>query len=693
MVGAGRSGLVSLDPMTGDTNTSRGTLAARARSARKPAPGELVPAAELPVARVVVDSPLSHLDRLFDYQVSQAQSDDARPGTRVRVRFAGRLIDAYLVERVETSDHVGKLGYLDRVVSAESVLSPEVIAAARSVADRYAGTLTDVLRLAVPPRHARAEGETAGVPAPAVGAPAVPLSTAGWAEYTTGPAFLHAAAAGRPARAVWQARPGEDWPTRLAEAAAAVDGAGRGVVMVVPDARDLTRLDAAMTTVLGPGRHASLAADLGPAERYRRFLAVRRGQVRVAIGTRSAVFAPVRDLGLIAVFDDGDDLLAEPRSPYPHVREVAMIRSAQAKSALMIGGFARTAEAQLLVESGWAHPIEAPRAVIRAAAPRIEAAGDDYARGADSAAAHARLTPAAFDAARKSLAAGLPVLVQVPRRGYLPSLACATCRRPARCRHCHGPLGLVRGSDTASCRWCGAIAAPWSCPACAATAFRAVVSGAGRTAEELGRAFAGVRLVTSAGDQIHPTLPSEPALVVATPGAEPVVSGGYGAALLLDGGALLGRADLRAAEETLRRWMAAATLVRPAGEGGRVVVGADSGLATVQALVRWDAAGHAAEELAARRELGFPPAVAMAAVEGSAGGVAAFLEELEMPEGAELLGPVALEHPESGERALIRIELPRQRELAAALHTASAARSARKDPEPARVRMDPLAMF
>jgi len=690
MAMAGRSGLVSLDLMTGDTNTSRGTLAARARSARKAAPGELVPAAELPVARVVVDSPLSHLDRLFDYQVSAAQSDDARPGTRVRVRFAGRLIDAYLVERVETSDHVGKLGYLDRVVSAEPVLSPEVLATARSVADRYAGTLTDVLRLAVPPRHARAEGEPGGPP-PAGARP--PLPADAWIDYSTGPAYLQAVAAGRAARAVWQARPGEDWAHRLAEAAAAAEGAGRGVVMVVPDARDLTRLDAAMTTVLGPGRHSTLAADLGPAERYRRFLAVRRGHVRVAIGTRSAVFAPVQDLGLIAVFDDGDDLLAEPRSPYPHVREVAMIRSAQAKSALLIGGFARTAEAQLLVESGWAHPIEAPRAAIRSAAPRIEAAGDDYARGADSAAAHARLTPAAFDAARKSLAAGLPVLVQVPRRGYLPSLACAECRRPARCRHCHGPLGLVRGSDTASCRWCGAIASPWTCPACAARAFRAVVSGAGRTAEELGRAFAGVRLVTSAGDQIHPVLPSEPALVVATPGAEPVVAGGYGAALLLDGGALLGRADLRAAEETLRRWMAAATLVRPAGAGGRVVVGADSSLVTVQALVRWDAAGHAATELAARRDLGFPPAVAMAAVEGSAGGVAAFLEELQMPGGAELLGPVALEHPESGERALIRIELARQRELAAALHTASAARSARKDPEPARVRMDPLAMF
>src|SRR5439155_27092337 len=73
------------------------------------------------------------------------------------------------------------------------------------------------------------------------------------------------------------------------------------------------------------------------------------------------------------------------------------------------------------------------------------------------------------------------------------------------------------------------------------------------------------------------TVPAEPALVVATPGAEPVATGGYGAALLLDGWALLARPDLRAGEEALRRWLNAAALVRPAGAGGRVVGGADAG--------------------------------------------------------------------------------------------------------------------
>src|SRR5207244_3974989 len=111
--------------------------------------------------------------------------------------------------------------------------------------------------------------------------------------------------AGRSARAVWAALPGDDWPRRIAEAAHAALAAGRGAVVVVPDLRDLARLDAAFTAQLGVGRHVALSADLGPAERYRRWLAVRRGAVRAAIGTRMAAYAPVSDPGLLAIWDDG----------------------------------------------------------------------------------------------------------------------------------------------------------------------------------------------------------------------------------------------------------------------------------------------------------------------------------------------------------------------------------------------------
>jgi len=678
--------------------------------------GEWQAAANLPVASVAVDVPLAHLDRPFDYRVPTQFDADAQPGVRVRVRFAGRLVDGLLLERCAASEHPGSLAWLERVVSPEPVLTPELATLCRAVADRYAGTLADVLRLALPPRHARVEAEAVEL---AVARPAPPpqdhrdgtsdraergaMSThgdhgtlSGWARYPRGPALMAALADGRAAHGVWQALPGEDWTARLAEAVAGVAEAARGAVLVVPDQRDLDALHAACVRLLGPDSVVALSAELGPAERYRRWLAVRRGIVRVVVGTRSAAFAPVADLGLLAVWDDGDDLHAEPRAPYPHVREVLVQRAHAEGAALLVAGYARTAEAQLLVESGWAAEVVAERDTLRAAAPRVTSIGeDDRQLARDPGARAARLPSVAFEAARGALAAELPVLVQVPRAGYLPALACAQCREPARCRHCAGPLAVpAAGSADGSagglprCRWCGRVEPAFRCPVCGSTRLRASVVGAGRTAEELGRAFPGVAVRASGGGaDVLATVPAKPALVVATPGAEPAVEGGYGAALLLDGWALLSRPDLRVAEETLRRWLAAAALVRPHGDGGRVVVMADSSAGPVQALVRWDPAWHAATELAGRTEVGFPPAVRMAAVDGPPDAVVELLAAVQLPGSAEVLGPVELDAER--ERVLLRVHRADGKALAAALHAAQAARTARKAADPVRIRVDP----
>src|SRR5699024_6434274 len=165
---------------------------------------------------------------------------------------------------------------------------------------------------------------------------------------------------------------------------------------------------------------------------------------------------------------------------------------------------------------------------------------------------------------------------------------------------------------------------------------------AGRTAEELGRMFPGVRVRTSGGGEILESVPAEPAIVVSTPGAEPVAEGGYGAALLLDSWALLGRPDLRAVQDALRLWLGAASLVRTAPAGGRVILSADSELPVSQARVRWDPQGWAVRELADRAEVGFPPAVHLVAVDGPAEALADVIVDLPLPEGVELLGPVDL---------------------------------------------------
>jgi primosomal protein N' (replication factor Y) len=216
------------------------------------------------------------------------------------------------------------------------------------------------------------------------------------------------------------------------------------------------------------------------------------------------------------------------------------------------------------------------------------------------------------------------------------------------------------------------------------------VTGAARTAEELGRAFPSVPVRTSGGAHVLAEVPAEPALIIATPGAEPVAVGGYAGALLLDGWALLGRPSLRADEEALRRWLNAAALVRPAAP---VVVLAEAGLPAVQALLRWDPVRFSERLLMQRAELRFPPAVRMAAITGEPSVLADFLLTAGLPSTAEILGPVPVEAPagkEPEERALIRVDRSDGVELARVLHTAQAGRSARKEGGGLRVQLDPV---
>ncbi|MEU9953703.1 primosome assembly protein PriA, partial [Streptomyces sp. NPDC047939] len=203
-------------------------------------------AKDLPVARVLVNKGALHLDQYFDYAVPEELDAEAQPGVRVRVRFGaggrnvrggrregGGLIDGFLVERLAESDYSGALAALASVVSPEPVLGPELLGLARAVADRYAGSLADVLQLAVPPRNARAEAKPSPEPLP----PPPPPAPGTWQRYAQGPAFLSALADGGAPRAVWTALPGPHWPQEIAAAVAATLASGRGALVVVPDGR------------------------------------------------------------------------------------------------------------------------------------------------------------------------------------------------------------------------------------------------------------------------------------------------------------------------------------------------------------------------------------------------------------------------------------------------------------------------
>jgi primosomal protein N' (replication factor Y) (superfamily II helicase) len=655
---------------------------------------------------VAVDIPLSHLDRPFDYAVTAEQDSDAVPGARVRVRFAGRLRDGLILERVATGDHEGALTPLSKITSSEPVLTAEIASLIRKVADHYAGTFADVMRLAVPPRHAATERASRSKTRCSFpdDHPAGPL-----VDYPTGPGFLTALRSGGRPRAVWQvtpsAAPSGDWALGLATAARACADSERGAVIIVPDQADLDRLGEACTQVLGAGSFAMLVAEAGPAARYRAFLSALRGEVQVVIGNRAAAYAPVHDLGLVALWDDGDDLLAEQRAPYPHVREVLALRAAAAQAGVLFASYSRTAEMQRWLERGWLHELVEDRVAVRHAAPRVKVTADtDFALQRDPLARTARLPHEVFDMMRATLPQG-PVLVQVPRAGYLVALVCQDCREPMRCGFCGGPTRMQTGGRTevatvrASCTWCGRPQVDWECPICGSRRVRAPVVGAERTAEELGKAFPQTPVRQSIGGQRIAAVADTSAIVVATPGAEPPAVGGYAGAVLLDTSLLLLRQDLRAAEEALRRWFNVVALVRSGTDGGSVIAVGESSGRALQALVRVDPGGFAARELEERAAARFPPAVTLITVEGPAEALDEFISLAEPPQHTELLGPVEpdLQGPPADggsaaviQRLTIRAPLAEGAELIRAAKEAAAIRTARKSEGSLRIKVNPV---
>lgn len=634
------------------------------------------------IARVMVDSPLPQLDRLFDYGIPAELADSAVLGARVRVplRSAGRIADGFIVEVAQSGEYGGVLSDVESVVSAIPVLTPEVWALARKAADRAAGSATDIVRLAVPKRQVRVEkahlanaaalsgqrsdaqrsdaqrSDSQRIEAPSIegyGESTIERSIAANERLAVQAIPL----VRKLANGSWVG----GWAVLMARAAASVIAGGRSAILAVPDYRDQEQLEAALRDVLPPERIIRLDARQSNPDRYRAFLDCLTDTPLAIVGNRSVVYAPSKHLGLIVVWDDGDPLHNEPLTPYVHTRDAALLRQEQQSCSIMFLGHARSTEVERLVEIGWLRSVSPQPLVLPKVLPTVNQAGGERL------AVQARIPSSAWQVARNALESG-PVLVQVARPGYAPRIACADCRQTARCRRCEGPLQQRSGNTMPACAWCGSIASNWKCSNCDGSKLRPVGHGATRTAEDLGRAFPGVRIIIADGERQILSVAAEPALVIATRGAEPVAEGGYRAILLLDGEQMVARESLRVGEDCLRWWSNAVALA--AGGATTVLVGVGGALAS--ALVTWRQADYAKAELADRRRLRFPPAVRVATLTGTADAVALAVASADV-DPVDVLGPVELAAAENPSgvpgavRTILRFDYAKGVDIAAQL--------------------------
>ncbi|MFA7265254.1 MAG: hypothetical protein WC054_02980 [Candidatus Nanopelagicales bacterium] len=673
--------------------TGDGDVGASASKRRSPTKSRAKKSIELatsqPVAEVVVDINAAALDHPFDFSVPAKFDSIALPGSRVRVRFAGRLVNGFILSRRDRSEHHGKLTPLAGVLGP-AVLTPEIAALGRAVADRYAGTLSEVLRDAIPNRHARTEAKfTEAGGAFVAGEVNDPdpqrRRIVDWDAYVNGLSVVDDLQAGRQVRASLVVSTADEAAHAIADL---VGAAGRRAVVVAPDATDVARLGDYLEKEFG-STVVRLTGDQPVAARYESFLRVRSGAATVVVGTRNSVFAPVSDAPLVIVWDDLDDSLGEVRAPGWHAREVAALRSLSSASSLVIAGYTRSVESAKLVEQGWLRGVE-PTREQRHRGPAIRTAAS--ARMGDPAAG-ARIPRFAWEVISDGLARG-PVLVQVGRRGYLARLSCANCHELATCLACSGPLVQDAAGEALRCRWCAAAYPEFACPACAKRSWRAVAIGSVRSAQELAAAFPAVKVVVSDSESgIIPSVPNSPAIVVSTVGAEPQASDRYAAAVLLDGDAQLGSAHLRSGEQLVRRWFNAAALIRAADAGGQIAVTADPASRAVQALVRGDAAAWATRELAERRETALPPVVRSAQIAGSQARVEEFIAACAFPSDWRILGPtpqLSAAGTQPGVQIVVLTPTAEGPVLAARIKAALVADVTRSGTDRVSVRLDPL---
>lgn len=635
----------------------------------------------LSVARVVLDVRLPQLDRLFDYAIPDGWT--VRPGVRVRVPLGkkGRVVSGFVVEVLSDTDFTGTLAPLDALVSDVVVLRPEMWDLAREVADRQAGSAADILRLAIPPRAARYEKAweqrvRAENPSPVIEPPEPPesVSREGWAQMVAPGERI---ALTLPSGVVTSATPGRSVPrgyALLAHYAASLLAQGESVLCAVPDWRDVELLHRAVTGVCPEESVVLWRGEGTPTERYTAFLRTLEDRPTVVLGSRHAVWAPLSNLGAIIVVGESDASHREPLAPYPHTRDVALVRHTHSSARLVFADWVPSADTMRLMDMGYLRPVVAdgsrrPRVIPTA----LVAQGDQPVPG--------RLPSVAHRGVSEALREG-PVLVQVFRAGFAPGLSCAGCSAKVRCGHCGGPLRAGDRHQVPQCGWCGIPEGAFRCADCGSTTLRPRGQAVGRTLAELGRAFPGVPVVRADGDHRVLDVSSAPSLVVATRGAEPIADGGYRAVLLLDGEAMLQREALDAEVETLRGWEWALSLAAADAKVFLTDVSGD--------VVTHFAAGASAERVRRdwllRKDLSMPPAVRVVSLSGGAAAIPSFVEAACAVDGSvDALGPVVL--PDGRQQVLVRTPYAHAPRVAATLRAEVIAQAVSRRPPSERVRV------
>ena len=516
-------------------------------------------ASDLPVASVWVDTSISTLSEPFSYLIPEKLSSQVKIGSRVQVPFKDKQLEGIVIERTALTTEFRELKSVYKLLGEFPVASSETIELISLTARFWGGSPYDVIRSAIPPRVASVEKGLA------------PAALASNLTSVTSPIF-------------------HLLPPKLDPISALVSlvigSKTSGVKLVlVPTARELNRL----TVLLAKASIAftSLDSNLPRAERYRNFLVASLGGADVVIGMRGAIFAPIPGLSEIYLHHENSEHYYERRMPHWNAREVAWIRSKLSNLNLHLTGYVPSLDVAI--------DIDKKEISYQAAREKISVIAQGSSNG--------ELIPTKiYQQVRKSLANG-PVLFLVPAKGYATAISCAKCRNVAVCE-CGGKLSKSSAKNDPTCVLCSKRFENWKCGWCGQARVFLASRGIERLAEEIGRSFPNQIVIQSTANDPRDSVSDEPALVISTPGVEPIADNGYAAVIILQVDRFLSSSASNGVENAHSSFFSASALISASGV---IALVCEDGAPIASALATWNPATISKREIEQRISLQLPP--------------------------------------------------------------------------------------
>ena len=586
----------------------------KAEVASAPSP---VQARSASYVQVRVDTGVFHLDGLYDYMVPEKFTESAKVGIRVQVPFSNREVEGIIVARGDEPDRVGNLKFVTKILSPHTVATVESLDLINHVSKDYACNPWDVIRSAIPPRVASVDKKSQFFQTPSLGEgePSNVGNTKGGSGRFSD----------QPDRSMSFFQFAPLIPSAEQVASAASKALKQGSVLIIaPDDKDVEQIVEALRSV--EVAVLRLTSSMPRDERYESFLECQNQILKIVVGTRSSVFAPIDNLSTILVYKESSSDHYEIRSPGWNSRTVAMIRSELQGQNIVFLGYSPSVEVALLIDSG--------KVVFRPHAAEVKTISFTPDSGT-------LLPGRIFSEIRNALKDG-PVLFLAARKGYGNALLCSHCRNIARCE-CGGRLHVGAKSTPPTCAHCGEIFNQWKCKFCNRNTQYLAGRGIERASEEISRAFPGYPVVFSAGDVIKENVENRPSLILSTPGAQPKVQGGYAAVVILDAMRFFSHTDLRSQERAREIIFESVSLL---SKNGKALLVIDSDHPIVPAVTRWNVVTLMKRELSERREINLPPFVSSAVLlvpESEAASISSGLrracKEGRLPDSLVIYGP------------------------------------------------------